>query len=171
VYPERGDDLAAIIAADVARKTDLQGCSAAGCSIGVDYVCCESPTPSAEQATYTTSRVIGGIDRIVISKMTSDCSSLTLRERAPSAPGTTNFPIKEPARWEFERGTRLACASSAARPPPIGALGTVSLRVLDGACVVDVHVALFFSDDAHAVEAERFDADALPIDLPVASCQ
>jgi hypothetical protein len=170
VYPERGDDLAAIIAADLARRSDLQGCSAVGCSIGEEYVCCESPPPSAEQASYLASRLIGGIDRIVISKMTSDCSSLTLRQRGPSPPGRPEIPLETPPGWEFDRGTSMPCASSATRPLAIGALGTVSLRVLDDACVADVHLALFFSNEAAVVDAERFDVDALPIDLPVASC-
>ena len=64
----------------------------------------------------------------------------------------------------------MPCVSSATRPFAIGALGTVSLRVLDGVCVVDAHLALFFGTDAHTVDVERFDVDALPIDLPVASC-
>ena len=162
--------MTAIIAADVAQRNDVESCAVAGCSVGVNHVCCESPAPSAEQATYTTSRVVADIDRIHISKMTSDCSSLTLRQRGPSPPGRVEFPLETPAFWEFERGTRLACISSAQRPLAIGAIGTVSLRVVGDACVIDVHLALFFATDAQTVDAERFDADALPIDLPVASC-
>jgi hypothetical protein len=170
VYPELGDDLAAIIAADLGRKSDLQGCSAAGCSIGVDYVCCESPAPSVEQATYTTSLLIGGINRIDIHKMTADCSTLTLRQRAPGAPAQPGFPLETPAGWEMERATRLACPSSAVGPLAIGAVGNITLRVLDDACVADVHLALFFSSDAQTVDAERFDVDALAVDLPAANC-
>jgi len=170
VYPELGDDLAALIAADEALKHDLQTCISAGCSRGVDYVCCESPAPSAEEATYTASLLIGAIDRIRIDKMTTDCSALTLRQATPGTPVQPGFRLETPAGWEMQQATRLPCISSAIGPSAIGAIGKLSLRVLGNTCVVDVHLALFFGDAANGVDAERFDADALPLDLPVAQC-
>jgi hypothetical protein len=174
VYPELDDDLAKIIAADVARRNDLQGCAAAGCSVGVDYVCCESPAPSAEQATYTTSVFIGDISRLSIDKMSvpsgTDCSTLTLRQDVPGDPAVSGFALETPAGWEIERATRLGCISSAARPRAIGGIGKLSLRVVGNACVADVHLTLFFGDAAQGVDAERFDADALPINVSVAEC-
>jgi hypothetical protein len=170
VYPERGDDLAKLIAADIASKSDLRACSAAGCSVGEDYVCCESPPLSAEQASYLAERLIGGDERIVISKRASNCSWFTLRERGPSPPGRKTFAVETPAFWQFDRGATATCDASVPPPFAIGALGTVSLRELDNLCVADVHLALFFGTDAHTVDAERFDVDALSTDVPLASC-
>jgi len=171
VYPELGQDLASIITADTARRQDTATCASAGCSAPLDYVCCESPPPAVEQATYTASLLIAAIDRIRIDKTATDCTSLTLRERSPGAPAPSGFPLETPTRWEVQQATRLACTSSSTKPLAIGALGKLVLRVVDDACVADVHLTLFFGDSTQNVDAERLDADALPIDLPLIQCE
>ena len=171
VYPVLGQSLSSIIAADMAVSHDAAACASAGCSKSVDYVCCESPAHSAEQATYMTSLVIGDIGRIHIDKTAApDCSRLTLRQHLPSDPAQPVFPAEMPAGWEIEYGLRSPCSSSMTRPRAIGAIGGVSLRVLGNACVVDVHLTLFFGDAENGVDAERFDADAMPIGLALVEC-
>ena len=171
VYPALGQNLSSIIAADMAISHDAAGCASAGCSKSVDYVCCQSPAPSAEQATYVTSLVIGDIGRIHIDKTAApDCSRLTLRQHLPTDPAQPVFPAEMPTGWEIEYGLRSPCSSSMTRPRAIGAIGGVSLRVLGNACVVDVHLALFFGDPENGVDAERFDADAMPIGLALVEC-
>jgi len=171
VYPELGQTLTSIMAADLARRHDTAGCASAGCSRGIDYVCCEAPTPSAEQATYMASLFIGDIGRIHIDKVaTPDCSRLTLRQHNPSDPAPPGFALETPAGWEIEEGLRAPCSSSMTRPRAIGAIGGLSLHMLGDACVADVHLVLFFGDVASGVDAERFDADALPVGLSMTEC-
>ena len=171
VYPELGQSLSPIIAADLARSHDAVHCAAAGCSIGIDYVCCEAPAPMPEQATYDAAVVIGDINRLRVNKMGADCSTLTLREVAPADPVAPGFPAEMPEGWGIEQATRLPCSSSMTKPRAIGAIGKLSLRVLGNACVVDAHLTLFFGDAMNGIEAERFDVDALPVGVPVAQCQ
>lgn len=170
VYPDLGQSLSQIIAADLARRQDTVGCAAAGCSSGIDYVCCEAPAPMPEQATYDTAVVIGDIGRLRVNKMAANCTTLTLQQVYPANPGPTGFSLETPVGWGIEQATSLPCSSSMTKPRAIGAVGKLSLRLLGNACVLDAHLALFFGDSTTGIEAERLDVDALPIDLPVAEC-
>ena len=172
VYADLGQDLSAIIAEDLAMKHDIQSCAAIGCSLGRDYFCCAAPPATTDGATYQTSRYIGGVDRIRLHKMAVDCSTFVLQQTFPANPVEPNpFPVEVPAGWKLESVTSLACTSSAIGPSAIGAIGKFSLRVLDETCVVDAHLAAFFSNDKRELNTVRFDADALPIDLPISQCQ
>lgn len=98
--------------------------------------------------------------------MTSYCSWIMLVQ--PPSPGP-DLPLETPAGWSLERATRVSCISAAAGPQLIGASGKIALRMLDNACVADIHVTLFFHGEQD-VDAERFDIDGLHIDLPVNEC-
>jgi len=172
VYSDLGQDLSAIVAEDVARQQDTQGCASVGCSLGRDYFCCATPPATNDGATYQTSRYIGGIDRIRLHKMATACTTFELQQTVPTNPVDPNaFPVQVPASWKLESVTSLPCTSSAIGPRAIGAIGKFSLRVLEEACVVDAHLSAFFTNDERELNTVRFDADAVPIDLPVSQCQ
>lgn len=173
VYPSLGQDLTRIIAADVKLSRDTAACANVACSMGETYFCCEDAPQDGDAATYHTSLSFGGFDRIRLHKLSTECSTFTLLSPAgPAAaqePGV--FPVEVPTGWALESVTTLRCTSSAIGPGAIGAIGQFSLRVLGDACVVDAHLTAFFSDDAQEVRRVRFDADAVPLDLPVARCK
>lgn len=168
LYPALGQDIFTIIAADQAKAQDTVACANAACMTRQDYICCEAPPPSDDGASYETSVFIGGYDRIRLFKHGAvDCSTFTLVD---GPPGGTEFPVETPGNWAIEQITRLPCSSSAIGPKAFGAIGKFSLRVSGDACVVDAHLAAFFGDAMQGVEAERFDADGVPVDIPVAQC-
>lgn len=168
VYPASGDDLAAIIAADkLASESPL--CASAGCSAGLDYVCCEALPPVADLALYVAQVTVGGLNRLELRKQLGVCTNLVLIQ--PSA-APTDLPLETPAGWapELAGSRHLPCSASSLGPKAIGAIGKLGLRVLGNACVLDAHLTLFFAANAQDVQAERFDVDALPVDLPLPEC-
>ncbi len=174
VYPDLGQNLDKVAADDAARKADVAGCSAAGCSVGKDYVCCAAPPPSNDGASYETSLFIGGINRVHLSKMLlpKECSSFVLQQAPPTTPADPQaFPVKLPAGWKIESIRSLPCSSSAIGPNAIGAIGDFSLHVVNGACVVTAHLAAFFNNAQLGLQTVRFDADAVPIDISVGECK
>lgn len=48
-----------------------------------------------------------------------------------------------------------------------GAIGELSLHVVEDQCVVNVHVAAFFDNFELGLRTARFDADAVPVGIPV----
>lgn len=173
VYPDLGQDLAELTAQDLATKMDSAACAVAGCSLGKDYFCCAAPPARNEGASYQTSMLIGGVNRLLLHKMaTPNCGTLTLQQRYPADPVDPQAPpLKLPAGWKLETVRSLPCSSSAIGPNAIGAIGSFELRVLNDACVADVHVAAFFSNDERELSTVRFDADGVPTILPVAECK
>lgn len=172
VYTDLGQDLTAIAAQDQATKQDAEACATSGCSMGRDYFCCTAPPATNDGATYETSLFIGGIDRIRLHKRAADCSTFVLAQASPADPiNPSAFPLDLPPSWKLESVTRLPCSSSAIGPRAIGAIGKFRLRVLGEACVVDAHLAAFFSNDQRELSSMRFDADGVPIDIPVAQCK
>lgn len=173
VYPDLGEDLSEVTAQDLATKMNSAGCANVGCSIGQDYFCCAAPPARNEGASYETSLLIGGIDRILLHKMaTPNCGTLTLQQRYPADPEDPQAPpVELPAGWKLETVRTLPCSSSAIGPNAIGAIGSFELRVLNGSCVVDVHLTAFFTNDKRELSTERFDADGVPVGLSVAECK
>ena len=173
VYPDLGEDLSEIIAQDAARRMDRVGCANVGCSSGQGYYCCAAPPVSSDDgASYETSVYVGGYNRIHLHKRETDCSTFTLRQRSPADPQNPDaFPVEVPGGWEIEAVTTLPCASSVTRPQAIGAIGHFSLRVEDDACVVDAHLAAFFVNDERELQTLRFDADAVPLSMPLDQCE
>jgi len=169
VYPGVGSTFDEIVAADIARRTDTVGCAAAGCSVPRDYLCCVEPPPSAESASYETSVYIGGYDRVRLQKTGAvNCSTLVLV--APKLAGR-DFPVELPTQWTLEQITRARCISSATQPSAIGAIGKFSFRVSGDACVVDAHLTAFFPRVDGGVDAERFDAEGVPVNLSIGQCK
>lgn len=172
VYTDLGQDLAAIVAEDVAKKHDLQACAAAGCNIGHDYFCCAAPPATNDGASYEANWIVGAIDRIQLYKAATVCSTLRLEQTFSVTPPVENpFPVEVPAGWKLEMVTSLPCTSSAIGPRAIGAIGKISLRLLNGACVVDAHLAAFFTNDRRELNSVRFDADGVPLKLSVGQCK
>jgi hypothetical protein len=172
LYPDLGEDLTEIIEQDVARRMDAASCANVGCSTGQDYFCCAAPPASDDGASYETSVYIGGYNRIHLHKRAEDCSTFTLRQRSAADPVDPDaFPVEVPAGWEIEAVTTLPCASSMTQPKAIGAIGKFSLRVVDDACVVDAHLAAFFSNEQRALSTLRFDTDGVPVDVPIGECK
>lgn len=172
VYPDLGEDLTEISEQDVARRMDTASCANVGCSIGQDYFCCAAPPASDDGASYETSVYIGGYNRIHLHKQTKDCSTFTLRQRSAADPVDPEaFPVEVPAGWEIEEVTTLPCASSVTQPRAIGAIGKFSLRAVGDACVVDAHLAAFFSNEKRELNTLRFDADGVPVDVPIGECK
>lgn len=169
VYPTAGGDLAGFIAADKAASQSPL-CASAGCSIGLDYVCCEAPPAIADQAKYVASLEIdGGLKRLELWKVTEVCTNLVLVQ--PSSP-PAGLPLQTPPGWapELARSRHVPCSASSLGPKAIGAIGKLGLRVLGDACVFDAHLTLFFGNSAQDVQAERFDIDAQPLNLSAAEC-
>jgi hypothetical protein len=168
-YPDRGESLEAIIAADAARSSSPT-CASADCSAGVLRVCCAALPPEVdEKATYSASVYIGGVNRLRITKMTSTCTWLSLQQPASAS---TPSPLELPSGWELDQATRHPCAASSTPPRAIGALGSLALRVSGDECVLDAHLTLFFTDSNNGVVRERLDVDGLPVDgLSLHACQ
>jgi hypothetical protein len=161
-----------VIAEDLATKQGPPDCAAVGCSLGRDYFCCSAPPASNDGATYQASLHIGAVDRIQLHKVAKDCSVFVLQQTFPANPVVPNpFPVQVPTGWKLESVTSLPCISSAIGPRAIGAIGKFSLRVLDEACVVDAHLSAFFSNDEQELNTVRFDADGVPINIPVSQCK
>jgi hypothetical protein len=161
-----GQDLSAIVAADAATKQG-PGCATAGCNFGRDYFCCAAPPATNDGATYQASLVISAIDRIRLNKMATACSTLSIEQSFTANPDPNAFPVQLPAGWKFETATTLPCISSAIGPRAIGAIGKLSLRVQGTACLIDAHLTAFFTNDTPEVSSVRFDADGVPLDIPV----
>jgi hypothetical protein len=171
VYPGVGPSFDELVAADIARRNDTAGCATAGCSLGQDYLCCEAPPLEDEGATYEANVYIGGVDRLRLYKRGAvNCSTFALM--GPKRGGQA-FPIELPldSDWELDQITRLPCISSAIGPRAIGAIGKFNIRVSGDACVVDAHVTAFFADAQGVVDAERFDAEGVPVNLSLAFCK
>lgn len=169
VYADLGQDLSAIVAADAATKQG-PSCATAGCNFGRDYFCCAAPPATNDGATYQSDLYIGGVDRIRLHKMGAACSTLSLAQVFTANPDPNAFPVQVPAGWKFESVTSLPCTSSAIGPRAIGAIGQLSLRVEGAACLIDAHLTAFFTNDTPEVSSVRFDADGVPLDIPVSEC-
>jgi len=158
-----------IIAADMAIHNDTAACAGAGCSRPQDYVCCAEPPPATESASYETSVLIGGFDRVRLHKAgAANCSTLGLV--GPKSAGH-EYPVELPAQWGIEQITRAPCSSSTTGALAIGAIGKFTLRSSNNACVVDAHLTAFFPRADGGVDAERFDAEAVPVTLATAQCK
>lgn len=172
VYTDLGQDLSTIAVEDAAKGRD-GNCAAAGCSVEYDYFCCTAGPASNDGASYDAHRIIGDVDRIQLHKSaTATCSTLMLQQTFPANPADPNaFPVQAPAGWKLESVMSLPCTSSAIGPRAIGAIGKLSLRVLNDTCVIDAHLSAFFTNERRELATVRFDADGVPIDISVDQCK
>jgi hypothetical protein len=166
-YPEAGDELSEIVAAD-RKRAESPDCSSAGCSSGLRYACClrGSPDP-AGAATYSAQYVPTALDRIHITKTGNDgrCGRLSFVMPAfASGPYVSvTFPDRPAgARWGLDQSYEMPCSMSALTPAAMGAIGSLQMRASAGACVVDVHITAFFARNGD-VQPVRFDADGLTL--------
>jgi len=159
-YPTLGESVATLAAADQ-EKWASTICGAGACSSGVHYLCCTpaDPEPSSA-ATYTSSAYIGGIDRLGISKTGADCASLSFAGGASAGEG---FRIDAGDHWAAELASFGPCGDAGTRTYARGALGTLTFRMADGACVMDLHATLFAISDAAELSTARMDAEGVPM--------
>ncbi len=161
-YPERGDELASIIAADQAQSVD-PGCESAGCSLGARHLCCVTPEPSA--GIYAARAIAGGFDRLTIERRGSGerCAALTLV--SPVSGGQLDFPLEAPSGWALERTGESACEDGTLAPPgrpAAGGIGSVSYSTPEP-CALDFDFTLFFLSDTGEVEPVRFQGEGVPL--------
>ena len=159
-YPTLGESVATLAAADQERWASTI-CGAGACSSGVRYLCCTpaDPEPSSA-ATYTASGYIGGIDRLGIIKTGADCASLSFMG---AAKGSEGFHIDAGTLWAAEGASFGPCGDAGTRTYAQGALGTLTFRMADGVCVMDLHATLFAISDAAELTTARMDAEGIPM--------
>jgi hypothetical protein len=163
-YPELGQDLASIVAADTAAKSD-PACAGAGCSRGVRHLCCETPEdPGA--ATYAVTGYIGGVNRLNIKRTGADgrCTRLALMQPEESM---DNLELVLPEAWGTDYTMDYACvdensAAADSRRSAIGGLGTLEFTS-EAHCTFDVNLTLFFLSESGTVDAVRFAVSGLPV--------
>lgn len=166
-YPTLGESTATLKAKDVASKAGVD-CNLAGCSAGVNYVCCMPLAPSPAAATYGTTSYMGDMEHVSISKSGSDCATLLM-----SHPGKTNTSLRidGPANWGIS-GQLGGCAEAGVGSVARGAVGSVVMHPSGESCLVDVHVTLFNIGSDGVVVPTRLDADGLLVtDFPASACK
>jgi hypothetical protein len=166
-YPTLGESVATLAAADEERWASAI-CGEGGCTSGTHYMCCTpaDPEPSSA-ATYKTSGYVGGIDRLGITKAGADCASLAF---AGGDLGNEEFRIDSGTYWVAENASFGLCGDAGTRTYAQGAIGTLTFRRADGACVMDLHVTLFAISDAAQLTTARMDAEGLPMPSILGGC-
>jgi hypothetical protein len=166
-YPTLGESVATLAAADEERWASAI-CGSSACSSGTHYLCCTPADPEPPSAaTYATSAYVGAIDRLGITKAGADCASLAF---AGGASGSKEFHIDTNAYWVAEGASFGPCGDAGTRTYAQGALGTLTFRMADSACVMDLHVTLFAISDAAELTTARMDAEGLPMPSLLGSC-
>jgi hypothetical protein len=166
-YPTLGESVATLAAADEERWASAI-CGTNACSSGTHYLCCTPADPEPPSAaTYATSAYIGGIDRLGITKTGADCASLAF---AGGALGSKEFHIDSGTYWAAENASFGPCGDAGTRTYAQGALGTLTFRRADSACVMDLHVTLFAISDAAELTTARMDAEGLPMPSLLGGC-
>jgi hypothetical protein len=94
------------------------------------------------------------------------CTILQLVDPTTSS---TAFRITLPARWGIEMAFRAPCAAGSSIDNAMGGIGSVSFQSIAGACVLDLHVTLFFGTTT--LEAVPLDATGLTIAGIVPNCR
>jgi hypothetical protein len=161
-YPEIPGHLASIVADDqsVAQREE---CANVGCSLPVEYVCCDSQDAMETEATYEASVASTALDRLHILRTGADgrCSAIGFAN--PSRLDDV-FRIEIPAPWwSIESAHESGCGQSPVRRP-MGGFG--QLRWHGDPCVLEFDFTLFFEPAPGAPSAVRFKAAGLPLNEP-----
>jgi hypothetical protein len=156
-YTELGEDLASIVAADEAARSD-PACPAAECSLGVRRVCCATPEDPGG-ATHEVTGTIGGYNRINFKRTGADGRCTRVGFVQPDQ-GADSFALMLPESWALEGASDYACVdeNSAAfdsRRSPIGGVGTLTFTTPQN-CAIDFDFTLFFLSESGRVDAVRF---------------
>jgi hypothetical protein len=157
-YPEYGDDLAAIDEADDLASMSPD-CETAGCSAGLHYVCCVTPS-EAREGKYTASLTVDG--RIFI--MHEDPNGLYCRLLwlAPSPDGAGDYPnVDLPEGYWLQQPLEAACDDTAFAQGSAGALGRITITP---SCTLDFDLSVAFGYKPDGIEIERLVASDLPVD-------
>lgn len=154
-YPELGQTLASIQADDQARSGSAQ-CAAAGCSIGIEYICCTKARPEDPPPSYEIGGYIGDLDHLTIRRRVGTaCSELALVR-----PGTSHGEvISVPDGWVVE--SALDCGQPTLGSGRVGE-GSVRFASSTSACALDFDFDLFFPTET-GFRADHFQADAEPV--------
>ena len=160
-YPELGDDLAAVIAADDGKGTS-PSCARDSCAAPRRIVCCDRSDADGS-GSYRASFVIGGLDRIILHRESSDSIRCTRIELV--RPGGQETRLELPEGWSLGTVQDYACAdesnaAASSRRWPIGALGFARFGA---GCALDLDLTLFFPAEGGGVDAVRFESQALPV--------
>jgi len=161
-YPEHGDDLAALVAADKATGVN---CDAVGCSIGAHLVCCETPSVD-DTATYTMGGYESSYNYLVVSRKTAAgrCTQAVFVE-APDTQPVFLLDISDGAALVNNSTQDGACddMNGAPQRAAIGGIGSMS-HTAPHSCSWDFDFTLFFGNDDGSVDPVRFKATkvALP---------
>jgi hypothetical protein len=163
-YPERGDDLAAIVQDDQATRAS-PSCQGVACKDGVRRVCCET-SEVEEDATYTATGWSSDEQYIALVRESSDgrCTRLTIYRAFRDVP---SFALELDNTFAFDSANDGACGENGSIPArdPIGALGFFNTAT-PGRCYLDFDFTLFFLTEERTVDAVRFKGE----DLTLAGC-
>ncbi|MGC4089997.1 MAG: hypothetical protein QM756_19335 [Polyangiaceae bacterium] len=166
-YPEWGDSLATIVAADK-RVAGSASCANAGCSFPYVYACCMSAPQEAQSAgQYTWSR-LGDSLSLFKTDAQGMCGSLQLEIGAPPLP-----TLRADTFGWTSSGSYQPCSMSSINEP-IGISGSIyAYRTSSGGtstCALNVHVTLFIGLGNGGVRAARFDVDGIDAGFPADVC-
>jgi hypothetical protein len=155
-YPEYGDDLVAIKDADDLASMSPD-CENAGCSAGIHYVCCATPSEAraGEYTAYVTPE--GGIAIMHMDPNHVFCRFLSLAPGGPDA-----YPnVELPEGYSLEQPIEAACNDTAYQQGSVGALGHVTITP---SCTLNLDVSVAFGYRPDAIEVERLVTSDLPVD-------
>lgn len=167
-YPDRGDSLAAIQSEDQELAMNPE-CANAGCSLGVHYACCATPSDSPGAASYEASGAMVSSDlyRASIYRTGADDRCQFVHIARGDGPPSKEFPIALPDGWILEVLTDSACedknsADASKHRAAIGGLGSLGFARAGSECTLEFDFTLFFSSTNGQVDAVRFQSDGLP---------
>jgi hypothetical protein len=163
-YPERGETLAGVIAADEAAA--MSSSCAHLCTSGVRRVCCESDPLVSAAGTYELGVYSADFDRVALDLTTPD-DRCTHFEILRGVPGLDGYAYDLPSGWVPAIAIDSACADRWSQLPgkqrgSIGGTGWVLFSQADG-CTFSLDVTVFFPSATGGVDAVRLKAENLPV--------
>ena len=153
-YPELGENLAAIEAADQAAAMD-SSCANAGCSRGVERLCCIAPA-DAGPAVYEATGYSGDADQFSITRTDADDRCTRAQFTSPHLT-PSELPLQLPTNWALQ-GV-YDCGGRSETVGSIGATGSLAFTSTDP-CTASFDFTAFLLSSGGEVEAVRFQSEA-----------
>ena len=164
-YPDRGDSLDTIKRDDQSVGTSPT-CAAAGCAIGMHYVCCAPQNEPASAMSYavTGGMITSDIYRVSLYRTGTDERCQVAHFARGDGPGGKAFPITLPEGWILELLEDYLCADVNSQIPSkrreaLGATGQLGFSSTSGQCSVKFDFTAFFASESGGVEAFQFVSD------------